>query len=104
MRLVLLLEVAAVGLCPLDPVGQIVLEALLEMLVGQLLQQHGGQPHCHPRLGVEEHALINDGQQRQICLRRRLVQPILPMRPHTVIQHIRQVPVQHQTKAANRHR
>ena len=97
------LEVFAVAVGPLHAVGQVALEALLEVLVRQLLQQHRRQADDEVRAGVEEHALVDHRQDRQVGFGGGLVEPVLAVRPDAVAQDVGQVTVQHETEAAYGH-
>ena len=70
--------------------------------VGELLEQHRGEVQVRMQrrpvaLEVTQHA-----QERQIGLRRRLVQPVEAVRPRAVVHHVGQVGVQDEGDAAGR--
>ena len=95
-----LLELGDVGRRLLRPVLQVRLEAALEHLVVELLQQHRREAHGHPRLRVHEHAVVEHAQDRQVGLGRRLVQPVLAVRPGAVAEHVGEVPVEDEAEAS----
>ena len=97
------LVIAQVGIGAIDAVLEVSFEPVLEVVAGELFEQHGRQPERDARVALEELALADDREDGQVGLSRRLVKPILAVGPEPVAKHVREMPVKNQTEAADRH-
>src|SRR5438067_4960856 len=89
---------------PISSLAQISNKPALESLMRQLLQQNRRESNRDRRPRFEQRRLPDHVENRQISLRRGLVQPGLAVRIRPMVQHIRKVSVQDDAKCSQSHR
>src|SRR2546430_2051309 len=90
--------------CPISSLAQISNKPALESLMRQLLQQNRRESNRNRRPRLEQRRLADHVQNRQISLRRGLVQPGLAVRIRAVVQNVREVSMQDDAKCSQSHR
>src|SRR5262249_48935340 len=101
LALVVALKRARVRRGTIDALVEITNKSILEMIGGQLLEQHPREPNRQPLACVLQSRRTDQIQQRQIRLRRRLIQPRLAMRVRAVVEDVGQVSVQNNAQRAD---
>ncbi len=100
MQLIAGFEFLPILLGPGNSLLQVLTEALLEPIVRHLLQQNRRQACRNGRPTSQLVDFADHVQNGQIGLGGGLIQPVFAVRPIAVVQHVRQVPMENQTEAA----
>jgi hypothetical protein len=85
-----------------DLLPEIVAELAMEIGMRQLLAQHRGEIDRDPERSATG-ALVEHAREREVGLRHRLVEPVHSMRPAAVMQHPRQMGVEHERERSRSH-